>query len=194
MEIGLVALAGIGLLLFLYSFLAYIIAGFKHHPVTGLISMLPVLNIVTLPSLWHLTGRKLIIGFIGLLIAIGSWVMGAEQGFNNLVSKVQGKPIEITSITSTEQATQAQLLSESNMQGLPGKALYRMAFEPVKPTLLVTLQGKTIQIVTKNHKQFEGRLLKIINTKVILESVKNSEIKIALDQIDQLSVMVKQSK
>ena len=194
MEIGLVALAGIGLLLFLYSFLAYIIAGFKHHPVTGLISMLPVLNIVTLPSLWHLVGRKLIIGFVGLLIAGGSWVIGAEQGINNLIAKVQGKPTEISTITSAEKATQAQLLSESNMQGLPGKALYRIDFEPVKPTLLVTLQGKTIQIVTKNHEQFEGRLLKIINTQVILESASNSEIKIALDQIEQLSVMVRQRK
>ncbi len=194
MEIGLVALAGIGLLLFLYSFLAYIIAGFKHHSVTGLISMLPVLNIVTLPSLWHLVGRKLIIGFVGLLIAVGSWVMGAEQGFNNLIAKVQGKPTEISTTTSAEKATQAQLLSESNMQGLPGKALYRMAFEPVKPTLLVTLQGKTIQIITKNNEQFEGRLLKVINTKVIIESARNSEVKVALDQIEQLSVMVKQRK
>ena len=194
MEIGLVALAGIGLLLFLYSFLAYILAGFKHHPVTGLISMLPVLNIVTLPSLWHLVGRKLIIGFVGLLIAGGSWVIGAEQGINNLIAKVQGKPTEISTITSAEKATQAQLLSESSMQGLPGEALYRMTFEPVKPTLLVTLEGKTIQIVTKNHEQFEGRLLKIINTQVILESASNSEIKIALDQIEQLSVMVRQRK
>ncbi len=192
MEFALVALTGIGLLLFIYSFLAYIFAGFKHHPVTGLISMLPVLNIVTLPSLWHITSRKLIFGFIGLLIAAGSWMMGTEQGVNNLLAKIQGTPTEISSAESAEQAIQAQLLSDSKLQGLPNKALYKMAFKPVKPTLLVTLQDKTIQIITKNKEQFEGRLIKIINTKVIIESVGNIEKKIALDQIDKLSVMVRQ--
>ena len=190
MEIALVALAGIGLLLFLYSFLAYIFAGFKHHPVTGLISMLPALNIVTLPSLWHVTGRTLVIGFVGLIIAAGGWMMGAEQGFNHLLAKAQGKPGEM--IASTEQTTQEQALDESKLQNLPGKALYKMAFKPVKPTQLVTLQDKTIQIVTKNREQFEGRLLKIINTEVIIESARDNEESVALDQIDELSVMFKQ--
>jgi len=189
MEMALVALAGIGLLLFIYSFLVYIFSGFKHHPVTGLIAMLPVLNIVTLPSLWHLTGRKLIIGFIGLIIAAGSWMMGAEQGANNLIAKFQGTPTELNS--TAEQASEAQLFSESNLQQLPNKALYRMVFEPVKTSQLDTLQGKTIQVFTKNQEQFEGRLLKIINTKVIIESAGSNENKIAMDQIDQLTVMVR---
>lgn len=194
MEMALVALAGIGLLLFIYSFLVYIFAGFKHHPVTGLIAMLPVLNVVTLPSLWHVTGRKLIIGFIGLLIAAGSWFMGAEHGVNNLLAKVQGNPIDLNSTTAPDQVAQAQFLSESNMQSLPGKALYKMSFKTVDPTTLVTHQGKTIRITTTNQELFEGRLLKVINTKVILESAGGSENKIALDQVEQLSVMVKQAK
>jgi len=194
MEIALVALAGIGLLLFIYSFLVYIFAGFKHHPVAGLIAMLPVLNIVTLPSLWHLTGRKLIIGFFGLLIAAGSWMMGAEQGANTLIAKFQGSPIEASRISNAEKIEKAQILSDSKLQGLPNKALYRMVFEPVKISTLDTLHGKTVRIVTKNHQQFEGRLLKIINTKANIESVGNIENNVHLDQIAQLSVMTKQVK
>ena len=191
MEMALVALAGIGLLLFIYSFLAYIFAGFKHHPVTGLISMLPVLNIVTLPSLWHTTGRKLIIGFIGLLIAAGSWFMGAEQGTNNLLAKIQGNPVAVDTVITPDEASKIQALSQSLMQSLPGKALYKMSFESVDPTTLVTYQGKTIRITTKNREQFEGRLLKVINTQVILESTGNKETKVPLDQVEQLSIMVK---
>ena len=69
-----------------------------------------------------------------------------------------------------------------------------MSFKTVDPTTLVTHQGKTIRITTTNQELFEGRLLKVINTKVILESAGGSENKIALDQVEQLSVMVKQAK
>ena len=194
MEMALVVLAGIGLLLFIYSFLAYIFAGFKHHPVTGLIAMLPILNIVTLPSLWHMTGRKLLVGFIGLLITAGSWFIGAEQGVNNLLAKVQGNPLEISSVTTADQASEMQLFNESNMQSLPVKALYKISFKAVDPTKLVTYQGKTIRITTKSNELFEGRLLKVINTSVMIESVGSNENKIPLDQVEQLSVMIKQVK
>ena len=190
MEIALVAVAGIGVLLFLYSYLAYILAGFKHHPVTGIIAILPILNIVTLPSLWHLTGRKLIIGFLGLLLAGGSWYFGAEQSFNNLLAKFQGTEISSTEVSSNQKTAEAQSLLESNMQGLPGKALYRLAFDSIAVDKIGSLQGKTISILTMDSERIEGRLMKVINTKAFLDS-QNSERSVELNEIKQLSVMVK---
>ena len=194
MEIALVALAGIGILLFIFSYLAYIFAGFKHHPVTGLISTLPVLNVITLPSLWHKTGRHLIFGFIGLLIAVASWMFGADKGVNNLIAKIQGSSPEVESFSSSEKAAQKQLLIESNMQGLPGKALYKMVFNDIGVDKLSTLQGKIIHINTKDGGVFEGRLAKIINTKAIIESPNNIENEVTISDIKKLSVMTKLAK
>jgi len=194
MEMALVALAGIGILLFLFSYLAYIVSGFKHHPVTGLIAIFPVLNVVTLPSLWHKNGRRLIIGFVGLLIAVGSWMFGAEQGANDLLAKIQGNTPQVQSLSSSEQASQAQLLIESDMQGLPSKALYRLVFNDVNIEKLGTLQGRIIRLSTKEGEIFEGRLVKIINTKAVIESTKNSESKVTITDIKKLSVMSKQAK
>lgn len=192
MEIALVAVAGLGLLLFLISYLAYILAGFKHHPVTGIISAIPVLNVVTLPSLWHVAGRKLILGFLGLLLAGGSWYFGAEQSLNNIVAKFQGKEVVSTQLSSNSQqkSKAVQSLLESNMQGLPHKALYKLTFDDVAIDKLSTLQGKTVSIVTRDSQTVEGRLMKIINTKAFLDA-RNIEKTVELDQIRQLSVMVK---
>ena len=194
MEMALVALAGIGILLFLFSYLAYIISGFKHHPVTGLIAIFPVLNVVTLPSLWHKNGRRLIFGFVGLLIAIGSWMLGAEKGANDLLARIQGNIPEVESLSSSEQANQAQLIIESNMQGLPGKALYKMVFNNVAIDKLSTLQGKIVRISTKEGEVFEGRLVKIISTKAVIESPYNIENKVTISDMKTLSVMTKQVK
>jgi len=87
MELALTIIAGLGALLFLVSYLSYVASGFKHHFVTGIISALPVLNIVTLPSLWDKSRGKFVIGFIGLVIAAAAWLLGADKGFQNILSK-----------------------------------------------------------------------------------------------------------
>jgi len=194
MEMALIALAGIGILLFLFSYLAYIVSGLKHHPVTGLIAIFPVFNVLTLPSLWHKNGRRLIVGFIGLLIAAGSWMFGAEQGANDLLDKIQGNTPQVQSLSSSEQAKQAQLLIESDMQGLPSEALYRLVFNDVNIEKLGTLQGRIVRLNTKEGEIFEGRLVKIINTKAVIESTTNSESKVTITDIKKLSVMSKQEK
>ena len=193
MEMALIALAGIGILLFLFSYLAYIVSGLKHHPVTGLIAIFPVFNVLTLPSLWHKNGRRLIVGFIGLLIAAGSWMFGAEQGANDLLDKIQGNTPQVQSLSSSEQAKQAQLLIESDMQGLPSEALYRLVFNDVNIEKLGTLQGRIIRLSTKEGEIFEGRLVNIINTKALIESTQNSESKVTITDIKKLSVMSKQA-
>ena len=68
----------IGVLLFLAGWLAVVIKGFQRHAITGVFALIPVLNVVTLPSLWHRVGSWVIVGFVGLLLAVGAWLGGAQ--------------------------------------------------------------------------------------------------------------------
>ena len=79
MEYLLIIAFAIGLLLFLVSWLRVIIAGFSHHFLTGLVSMLPVVNVLVLPSVWHKVYGWVMAGFIGLLLAIATWFAGADK-------------------------------------------------------------------------------------------------------------------
>ena len=88
MELVLTIIAGLGLLIFVLSYLSYLFKGFKHHFVTGLIATLPILNIVTLPALWYKAGKTFFLGIFGLLIFAASWFFGAEQGLKNLVGSL----------------------------------------------------------------------------------------------------------
>ena len=85
MELVLTITAGLGVLLFLTGYLAFVLAGFRHHFVTGLISVLPVLNIVTVPSLWHKTSKKLMISVLGIAIFAASWFFGADANIKRLL-------------------------------------------------------------------------------------------------------------
>ncbi len=90
MEFALTIIALLGFLLFLLSYLRFIFAGFKHHPVTGLIAAIPVINLLVLPTLWYRTGKFLIVGAVSLLIAIGAWTMGGERSVNRYVGLLLG--------------------------------------------------------------------------------------------------------
>ena len=109
MELVLTIIAGIGLLLLILSYLAYMLAGFKHHFVTGLISALPVLNIVTLSALWQKAGKKFLTGLLGLVIFVASWFFGADKGLSNLYARVMGKQQTITQPAQGTNATAVAL-------------------------------------------------------------------------------------
>lgn len=210
MQLALLILAGLGALIFIVSFLAYVVSGFRHHFVTGLISMLPVLNIITLPSLWHKSSRKFIVGFIGLIIFIGAWLLGADKGIQNLVSRQDSSSSEAVSIngetnnnqqsasTTIRQPTataikpsRSSVLNEEDMVDLPNKALYKMAFDAVPVSQITNLQGRIVQITTTDNTQIEGRIKTVSPGSVVLEGLFENELPIA--SIKQLKLMVKKS-
>ena len=181
MQLALLILAGLGALLFIISFLGYVISGFRHHFVTGLIATLPVLNIITLPSLWHKSSRKFIVGLIGLIIFIGAWFLGADKGIQNLLSRLVSsvsKEVVVISAapsnsnqqsTTTNEAVveslpiksnRSQSLNEGDMLDLPKKALYKMGFDIVPVSQINTLQGRIVQITKTDNTQIEGRIKK----------------------------------
>lgn len=85
MELALTIIAGLGVLLFLVGYLGYIISGFRHHFVTGVISILPILNIVTVPALWSKTSKKLLLSVLGVVIAAASWFFGADANIKKIL-------------------------------------------------------------------------------------------------------------
>ena len=215
MQLVLTILAGFGALLFIISYLAYVVSGFKHHFVTGVISTLPILNIITLPSLWYKSSRKFIIGLIGLIIFVSAWFFGADKGIKNLVSSQGGfdssvleeivisnsgsvnsqqqPPNANTALisSSTIQPSRSHSFIEGDMQELPNKALYKMGFEVVPVNQIKTLQGRIVQIIKTDNAIEEGRIKSISPGSVILEGVFENELPIA--SIKQLKLMVKKA-
>ncbi len=206
MQLAILILAGFGAFLFIISYLAYVISGFKHHFVTGLIATLPVLNVITLPSLWDKSSRKFITGLIGLIIFIAAWFLGADKGIQNLISGSTntGNETIISSAVPNSQSTntlsensapailnRAMSLNESNMQDLPNKALYKMGFEVVPVSQISTLQGRIVQITKTDNLKVEGRIKSISPGSVVLEGLFENELPIA--SIKQIKLMVKKA-
>ncbi|MEH6457430.1 MAG: hypothetical protein V7749_13955 [Cocleimonas sp.] len=220
MQLALTILAGLGALLFIISFLGYVISGFRHHFVTGLISTLPVLNIITLPSLWDKSSRKFIVGLIGLIIFIGAWFLGADKGIKNLISRQDSSRTEEVVISSAPSSNNQQQsanssssaglvntnkievapikphssmnFNEGEMLDLPTKALYRMGFDVVPVNQINTLQGRIVQITTSEDVQIEGRIKSVSPGSVILDGLFENELPLA--SIKQLKLMVKKAK
>ena len=213
MELALTIIAGLGVLLFLVSYLSYVASGFRHHFVTGIISALPILNVVTLPSLWDKSRGKFIIGFIGLLIASGAWLMGANKGLQNLLSRQpqnsseslvlsaepdSQQPAQTNTLTPTVSVspvdadqTRSRVFNEENMLVLPNKALYTMSFELVPVDKINTLQGRIVQITNTDNEELEGRIRSVTQSSVVLDGLFENELPIA--SIKELRLMVKKA-
>ncbi len=214
MELAITIAAIIGILLFVIAYLRFVISGFKHHPVTGLIAMFPVLNIIVVPSLWYKNGRFLIVGFLGLLLAVGAWTMGAEKGaykyLNLLMGKNQQRQVSeiqaVPAITSTplsipnsQAITQVTpsiktnvIVDESNFESLPTKALYKMGFDTVPVNDIANLKGRVVRVMDKNLTLFEGRIINVSASSVNLQitgGLVNMELPVS--NIKKLSLMVK---
>ncbi len=212
MELAFTILAGLGALLILIGYLGFVFAGFRHHFVTGIISALPVLNIVTVPALWSKAGRKVIISILGTIIVVASWFLGANTGIQKYVGMLKGnKQVAQTVITApsannttritntsnlssvqigptaTPSATSPQYtIDESKMQQLPKKALYRMSFEIVPVDKIQGLKNRVVKVITTSNDQFEGRITNITASSIIIQG---NELPIA--NIKQISLMVK---
>jgi len=186
MQLALTILAGFGALLFVGCFLAYVFSGFRHHFVTGLISMLPILNVITLPSLWDKNSKKFIVGFIGLIITCGAWFLGADKGIQNLIQRGGNATTEEVVITSSPKASTYQTTNtapvssqtkrirsydEENMLVLPAKALYKLGFDIVPIDQIASLNGRIVQITKTNNELVEGRIKAIAAGSVIVTTL-----------------------
>lgn len=231
MEITLTIIAALGALLFLIGYLAFVVAGFRQNFITGIISALPVLNIVTVPALWHKTSKKLMISVLGIAITTASWFFGADanikkllfhsnnadmrnvgmntganissptinvsqnvkQGSRQVVGTTVIRPSDETVSAGPFANTQRRLIDESEMQELPKRALYKLAFESVPVNKVKTLKGRIIQLISNKNKLIEGRISRVSNSSVFLHSGRTISIEneFPIANIKQLRLMVK---
>lgn len=189
MEYLLIIAFAIGLLLFVLSWLRVIIAGFVHHFLTGIVAIIPVVNVLVLPSVWHQVYGWVMAGFIGLLLAVATWFAGADkqvyqyaqQAGIQLPSKPVSEPVA-TGTLPPHQDTVAVKLPNANTQTaatdtkantdpnkpaaplptgkeLPKTALFSMSYKSVEPKQLTDYQGQYIRLTQKDRRQYEGKLL-----------------------------------
>lgn len=79
MEYVLLGVLLLGVALFLLGWLVMAGLCFQRHPVTGLVALIPGVNVLTLPAMWHRVGGWVITSFIGVLLAAVAWFAGANQ-------------------------------------------------------------------------------------------------------------------
>ncbi len=89
MELAVLTITAIGVFLFSISYIKFDYEGFRHHFVTGLLALIPVVNLIALPTLWDRTRGMLLIGLGGLIAAIIAWFAGADKAFEASQTKAR---------------------------------------------------------------------------------------------------------
>ncbi len=212
MEYLLLIAFAVGLLLFVLSWLRVIFAGFGHHPLTGLVAAVPVLNLLVLPTIWHRVYGWVMIGFIGLLVAIGSWFAGADQrlyrysadmgvhlpmvsedgSLNPRQAANAGQSISIPSPTPNTTQPADPLPSGKE---IPKTALYRMSYQPVAVGDLAQHQGHYIRITQQDRQTYEGKLLSVDADSLMVERRVNGglvEHKVRFNEITATEAMTRE--
>lgn len=196
----------IGLLLFVASWLRVIIAGFGHHFVTGIVSALPVLNLLILPGIWHKVYGWVFTGIIGLLVAVGSWFAGAEQhvyryaaesglsfsppAAEGQIGEASTQTIETIEESMADDETPAAPLAPG--QELPRKSLYKMTYQKVNSTDLGQYIGNYARITRTDRKTFEAKVTGLADNGIMVERRINNgvvEQRIGFDDITNAEVM-----
>lgn len=124
MEYALLGALLIGILLFTIGWLVVIVQGFQRHPLVGLFTLIPGLNLVAIPSLWHKVSGWFITSVIGVLIMAGAWLGGADSRLPKQMNSwglSASTPVQSTSpaIPAVRQQPPAQAASEAKPLALP---------------------------------------------------------------------------
>ncbi len=198
----------IGLLLFVLSWLRVIFAGFNHHFITGLFSIVLVLNLLVLPSLWHRVYRWVLTGAIGLLVAIGCWYAGADQHVYRYTHNtdpaapttqggigVTGLDLNRDNLTVNANGSDNNSVTPVAVgKALPKSALYSMSYQEIASTGLGQYIGHYVRLTRIDRKRFEGKVLAVDDKGVIIERRVDGNIleqRINFNDIKQSEIMKK---
>ena len=206
MELAVLIAAAIGILLFAISYLKFAYEGFRYHLITGLLALIPVINLVALPTLWDKTSRMLMIGFVGLIIAAGAWFLGAGKTFQAYTGTRQSQlsapaatagntPIVTANGTSTAGSAPRPATNDRLLSLLPSKALYRLDFESASADQIMTFTGRIVKITSVDHIVRDGRIQSVTPSSVFIEQSGDGQIayEMMLSNIKSIEVMVKRA-
>lgn len=168
MNLALAALAVLGLFIFLINYGRIIIASFRHHIVTGLISLAPGINIVVLPTIWARIGNAFVISIIGLALALGGWILGGKTAINQLLNPnssptASSLPTANTSANTPVAVEAPQTINTKYKElPLPHKALYQLRYQTVDLQQTPVSINQQLRITLKDGSIIEGRLIEPI--------------------------------
>jgi len=202
MELALSIALIVGIILFVIGLFIVVLGGFKHHFFTGIIALIPFLNIIILPSVWHRSHIGFYLGIVGAVLAVGAWYGGGNQylvseagkfGLNlpnaqqQSVNKLSEKPSQQTSgstlqeTKNTVKKEQDAALEQANISDykgdvkeLPKQILYRLVFEAVEDNDTSGLSGEHVRLRQKKGKIIEGKVLESNSSALVIEYVENN--------------------
>jgi hypothetical protein len=216
MEIALTLAAVLGGLFFIFSYLKFALTGFRYHPVTGFLALIPVVNLITLPTL--LDGklmRVILFGIFGLILAVGAWFLGADKTLQRHISTLRGQPVLVSTTEQKKASENSSATSSVNkeseqggdktlaepsvvphpvyMENLPKQALYSMAFVEAPIEQINTLKGRIVHITTLKNSTVEGRVQNTTTASVFIrrQGSENIAYEMLISNIKQLKVLVK---
>ncbi len=176
MKLALTILAALSTLLFIVFYGKIILTSFKHHVLTGLIALVPGLNLVILPSIWDKIGRAFIISTISLGIALSTWYASGYSYLkqNNLFPKQ-----EVTQTEQTKQATEetksADLSDDLEEIGLRSKPLHYLVFVDTAKEKYGELSNNDLRITLADNSIIEGRSAGTTAESISIEKYKQQE-------------------
>lgn len=220
MEIALTLAAVLGGLFFIFSYLKFALTGFRYHPVTGFLALIPVLNLITLPTL--LDGkliRIILFGIFGLILSVGAWFLGADKTLQRHISTLRGQPVLVSTADQKKGNENNPKTSSGNktseqggemgknktaieppvaahpvyIENLPKQALYSMAFVEAPVEQISTLKGRIVHVITIKNSTVEGRVQDTTTASVFIrrQGTENIAYEMLISNIKQLKVLVK---
>ncbi len=204
----------IGVAIFILAYLIIAFASFRHHFITGLVSLVPVANLIILPTVWHKTAKIFIASIISISLASAAWFSGANQHIAQLAQNFTGQkshiiktnyqansthsnqtePTQVISHTPTD-LKKVSLFNHYKQPPLPNKALYYLLFKQVNRQDWEYLKDSLIRITFEDETQVEGRVSKILPDRLVIKFHQNQKTQIfetSTNRIIQVEKLIKQ--
>lgn len=179
MKLAFTILAALSALLFIVFYGRIIITAFRHHVITGLISFVPALNLLILPSIWDKIGRSFVASVMCLAIAISTWHFGGRSYLqqNNLLpvkQEVAQTAEETEAEPQPEVKNEPEELSDDIKEiRLPDKPIHYLVFVDTPKEKYSELANNDLRITLVDNSVIEGRSAETSAESISIEHYNN---------------------
>ncbi len=210
MSLILFSIASIGAVIFIVAFFRIVIASFRHHMVTGFISLIPGINLVVLPTVLNKTGKAFPLSILGLGIALVAWYAGGSQFVDDYLQK---KTLSTETVKTSEVSVGAEVATDDNSAvtrekiatatveshktkeiALPPKPLYYIFYKSVEYSELAQLANEHIRITLVDGRIFEGKNVQTSPESLLLDVFRDGQsqvIKIMSKHIERIEKLAR---
>ena len=199
MTLTLFIVAATGLAIFLIAYLRIVIASFRHHAVTGLISIVPGINLAVLPTVWAKMSKVFSLSVLGLAMALGGWYAGGNQYLDNRQMKLFTKSpnTQVAQSPVVKNSEALQIKHKTKELPLPQKPLYYIRFQKVAISQLDSLLNQYIRIKLIDDRELEGKNIESSSSVLLIETFQNGNrqvVKVSSKHIKTLEKLVRSEK